>query len=203
MHAAFWDDRLDATDVGWCTLGDRLTMLSPNVGRQLVDAGRDFGLARGWKIFRELAPPDAAELVRRLQADPSPLLRLLEGLPPTLLHGDLKFANIGVDDGGVWLLDWALVARGPVAVEMAWFLSVNSGRLPWPLDETLDRYARHLERELGAEARRGARWEAQRAAVFLSGLLMYGWGKALDAEAGRPDELRWWCEGAAQASRLL
>jgi hypothetical protein len=32
---------------------------------------------------------------------------------------------------------------------------------------------------------------------------MYGWGKALDAEAGRPDELRWWCEGAIAGARVL
>jgi hypothetical protein len=103
----------------------------------------------------------------------------------------------------VWLLDWALVTRAPVAVELAWFLAVNSGRLPESLDATLDRYAVHLERALGAHRWPQARWREQRAVVFLSGLLMYGWGKALDAEGGRPDELRWWCEGALEAAKQL
>jgi hypothetical protein len=48
-----------------------------------------------------------------------------------------------------------------------------------------------------------AQWPVQAHALAVSGLLLYGWGKALDAEAGRPDELRWWCERAAEAARAF
>ena len=83
------------------------------------------------------------------------------------------------------------------------FLTMNSSVLPWTLDETLERYAAHLERTLGAERFAAARWWQQRAAIMLCGLVYYGWGKALDAETGRPDELRWWCDGAMAAVEAL
>jgi Ser/Thr protein kinase RdoA (MazF antagonist) len=142
-------------------------------------------------------------LARGLFADMSPLVQALASLPRTLVHGDLKLANMGVDGDILWLFDWADVSRAPVALEIAWFLAVNSSRLPRSLDATLDHYATQLQRALGDERLAEAQWPAQRGAAMVCGLLMYGWGKALDAETGRPDELRWWCEGALEAQKVL
>lgn len=200
MHAAFWDD---ATDAGFdlsLTPG-RITMTGPPVGAMLLDRGIDIGFARGWQRFDALAPSSVARVIRRLLEDPAPLLDLLARLPRTLLHGDAKFGNMGVDGDVLWLFDWAIVLRAPVAFELAWVLAVNSSRLPWSLDETIERYRAHLERALGATRFSDADWPAQQAATMLVGLMLYGWGKALDADAGRPQELAWWCEGAADALR--
>jgi len=203
LHARFWCDALDGAGVRWCAPSDRLRVLTPDVGQLLIDEGRDFGLARGWRVFEAIAPAPAVALVHELFADTAPLLRLLDALPATLLHGDLKLANVALDDGRLVLLDWALVSRAPVAIEISWFLAVNSGRLPCSLDDTLDLYERALRQALGAERFAEARWSLQRAAIALIGVLSYGWGKALDAEAGRPEELRWWCEGALAGARYL
>lgn len=198
LHASLWEHPLE-DDVNWCGVDARLTLLSPPTGQMLVDEGRDFGLAAGWRAFERLAPPSAVAVAGTLFADIAPLMRLLDSLPKTLLHGDLKFANMGLDGVTLLLLDWAMVTRATVALEISWFLAVNSGRLPWSLDETLDRYAGHLEDALGRARFAAARWPEQRDAMFLCGLLSYGWGKALDAEAGRPAELAWWCDGAVDA----
>lgn len=203
LHAAFWGDALTGSGIDWCGDRERATLLSPAVGAMLIDGARDFGLAQGWRTFDRVAPPEAVTLMSRLFDDPSPLLVLLDSLPRTLIHGDLKLANLAVDGGGVlWLLDWALVSRGPVAVDLAWFVAVNSSRLPWPLDETVARYEGHLRSALGLRFDE-AQWSAQVYAVAISGLLLYGWGKALDAEAGRPEELHWWCERAMAAAAAL
>lgn len=203
MHAAFWDDPLDGAGVGWCGIAERLSLLSPRTGEMLVAEGNDFGLAEGWRVFDRIAPPAARDLARRLRDDVTPLVRLIESLPPTLLHGDLKAANMGLEGDTLWLLDWTMVSRAPVALDISWLIAVNSGLLPPRLDDVFDAYARHLERALGRERIAAARWPEQRAGAMLCGLMMYGWGKALDAVAGYPEELRWWCEGALAAEHLL
>jgi len=203
LHARFWDDPL--TDARpWLTgTRERLLLLSPATGAALAADGVEFGIVGGWQAFERRTPRDAARLAARLFADITPLLDVLDSLPATLVHGDLKFGNAGIDGDVLWLIDWALAVRAPVAVEIAWFLGVNSSRLPWPLDDTINSYALMLDAVLGAARFESAAWERQRAAIFVCGLLMYGWGKALDAEAGRPDELRWWCEGAIAGARTL
>lgn len=199
LHVAFWDDPMADANIAWCAARHHISLLGPGTGEMLVREGRDFGITRGWQAFEQLVPRAVADLERRLTRDMTPLLAILQSLPQTLLHGDLKIANFGWDGDTLSLLDWAMVMRGPVAIDLAMFLTMNSSVLPWTLDETLERYASHLERALGAERFAAARWWQQRAAIMLSGLVYYGWGKALDAEAGRPDELRWWCDGALAA----
>jgi hypothetical protein len=203
LHAQFWDDSLAGARPWLTGTRERLLMLSPATGAALAADGVAFGIVPGWQAFGRRASREAAQLAARLFADLTPLLDVLDSLPATLVHGDLKFGNAGIEDDTLWLIDWALAARAPVALEVAWFLGVNSSRLPWTLDETLDRYARLLESALGAARFEAAAWERQRAAVAVCGLLMYGWGKALDAEAGRPDELAWWCEGAVAGAGAL
>jgi Phosphotransferase enzyme family len=201
MHAVFWDDPL--ADAGFDVPGARehLRFLGPDTGRKLLDEGRDFGLLRGWERFDALAPAPMSALVRRLFADPSPLLDALGRMPQTLLHGDAKLANMGIDGTTVWMFDWSFVRRAPVCAEVAWFLAVNSSRLPWSLDETIERYRARLAHALGPERWAATDWPSQRAAMFVVGLMLYGWGKALDADAGRPEELRWWCTGGDVAMR--
>jgi hypothetical protein len=195
LHARFWGYPL--SDAGFPFLGarERLTIVSPESGAVLVAEGKDFGVARGWALFSTIAPPAAVELAFSLFDDMTPLLRVLEWLPATLIHGDLKFGNSGLEGDRLWLIDWAAVSRAPAALEMSWFLAVNSSRLPCSLDEALGMYEGHLSAALGS-TREGDSWGRQRAALAVCGLLFYGWGKALDAENGRPDELRWWCERA-------
>jgi thiamine kinase-like enzyme len=125
---------------------------------------------------------------------------VLDALPPTLLHGDLKLGNAALDDvGTLWLIDWALVMRAPVAHELAWMLAVNSSRLPSTLDETIVRYEAHLR-----EALEGAfdhdEWLMQVHAMGVAGLLIYAWGKTLDYVDHGSRELFWWCDRAIAAA---
>jgi hypothetical protein len=94
-----------------------------------------------------------------------------------------------------------MVMVAPVAIELGWFLVSNVASLPLPPDEILDRY--WLGRDLdGSE---------QNDLAILVGLLLRGWRKGYDAEAGialasgisAKDDLAWWCERAIAASRRL
>ncbi len=201
LHATFWEAGVEASGVDFLEPTRWLTVLSPATGDQLAREGRDFGLARGWALFHEIAPAEVSALVSRLHADSAPLLEIVNALPKTLLHGDFKFANVGLDAEAVWLIDWAMSMHAPVAVELAWFLGVNSSRLPCTLDETIARYRTALADRVGPRRFASANWDHQRAVVAIWGLLVYGWGKALDAADGRPDELRWWCDTTIAAAR--
>ena len=76
------------------------------------------------------------------------------------------------------------------------FLAINSRRVPLSNDGVLDRYAAAA----GIDVRDRARHDALAA---LCGLVLRGWRKALDADEGEPDELRWWCERAREGMRFL
>ena len=189
----------EASLVPWCDVRQRLLLLTPDHARIAAEYGAPVArdLMRGWELFDHLAPPSVVELIRGLAEDPSRLIDLLAPLPASLLHGDLKLDNIGLDASGrLWLIDWAMPMLAPPAIDLGWFLAINSRRLPFTLDETIHRYAAAagIAREQRA---------LHDAAAVLCGLLLRGWRKAIDASEGEPDELRWWCEQATEARRVL
>jgi aminoglycoside phosphotransferase (APT) family kinase protein len=119
-------------------------------------------------------------------------------LPTTSLHGDLKLDNLGLDHEGVlWLIDWALAVRGPVCVELGWFIAANSQRLALAPQGVVDLHANVAAIEADLRCR-------HQAMTALCGLLLRGWRKALDAEAGKGRaEFDWWCDAAAEAARFI
>ena len=134
------------------------------------------------------------------------------------LHGDLKLANVALlPDGQVAFIDWQMTMRAPVAVELGWFLVSNNGSLPAGPDDVMRVYRDALEWDsgrwaFGSEphdfAGLAGDWDRQRDLTWIIGLLLRGWRKGLDAEAGltlpagvrAADDLAWWCDRAVEAS---
>jgi Phosphotransferase enzyme family len=192
----------------------------------------------GWDAFDRLAPTSARELIERLSVGPTPLLDALRGLPKTGLHGDLKLANVApLDDGRVALIDWQMMSLAPVAVELGWLLVSNSSSLRRPPDEVMAAYygaavraaaeslamgrswligpsvGPEMERDPDRLPPRGldatiGDWDAQLDLTWIVGLLLRGWRKGLDAEAGgvlpsgvsAADDLAWWSTRAVEAA---
>ena len=186
----------------WCPIRERVTLICrPSLER--LGPARDAVANRllpGWDAWDRRATPAARALVRSLAADPRPLVRALRAVPATLIHGDLKLANAGIGaDGAVELVDWQMVMVAPVAIELGWFLVSNVTALTLPPDEVLARYWR-------ARGQEGAR---ENDLAILVGLLLRGWRKGADTEAGvvhasgiaAADDLAWWCERAVDAAR--
>lgn len=203
LHGTNRNDLL--RDGPWCPLPERLTLICraslerPGPARDAV-GGR---ILPGWDAFDRLAPPRVRQLVADLGDEPAPLVAALRRQPSTLIHGDLKLANVGLGPAGsVDLVDWQMVSIAPVAVELGWFLVANVASLPLPADAVLARYESHA----GSIGRDGAD------AAILVGLLLRGWRKGYDAAAGvrfpsgvtALDDLAWWCDRAlAAADRIL
>lgn len=189
----------------WCPLRERLTLLSPSSAARFeadgVAAGARF--LDGWAAFDDLASPEARALIAALDADPAPLLDALAPLPSTLLHGDLKVANIApLADGRTAFIDWQMVMVAPVAVDLAYLLVANTSAFPMGPADVLERY-RAAARPMPSDE-----WAATVDLTTIIGLLLRGWRKGLDARAGArlasgisaADDLAWWGERAIEAA---
>jgi aminoglycoside phosphotransferase (APT) family kinase protein len=201
--AVLHDDPGDAfpASAAWTPWRERVTLICrsslerPGPVRDAV-ASR---LLPGWDAWDRVASPAARSIVDALSRDPTPLLHALEREPVGLLHGDLKLANAGIaPDGAVEMVDWQMAMVAPAAIELGWFLVANVNALPLPPDAVLERYWRIRGRQPGREDD----------LAILVGLLLRGWRKGFDAEAGLTlgsgvsarDDLAWWCERAVEAA---
>jgi hypothetical protein len=86
----------------------------------------------------------------------------LSALPQTVIHGDLRRANIAVlPSGGISLFDWDFAARAPAAADLAWYWFLhfwcyppNDGRTPEDREPLKQYYLQRLEGALGTLDRR-------------------------------------------------
>ena len=238
LHAMPWAEYRATTsdwDWPWCPLRERLVLLSRPAAERYRADGLAVGtrFIDGWDAFDRHAPRAARDLVTDLAADPGPLLAALGRLPRTGLHGDLKLANVALlDDGRVALIDWAMMMLAPVAVELGWLLVSNSANLPVGPDVVLARYRVAAEHAATATLTLGGSWldgpsigrngmlpprglaatigdwDAQLDLAWIVGLLLRGWRKGLDAEAGvvlgsgaaAADDLALWCDRTVEAA---
>ncbi len=202
----------DSATIPWCGVAERITLLTrPAAERYRTQANPVAArFLAGWDAFDRLAPAPARRLVASLAADPAPLVAALDALPATLLHGDLKLSNVASMVDGIGFIDWQLATHGPVAVELGWFLVSNVAQLPAGPDAVLDRYRQLLlvvADEVGLDP--GVEpWDAQADLAAIVGLLLRGWRKGLDAEAGLTlptgvsavADLAWWSDRAVEAA---
>lgn len=197
LHAAFAGSEID----GLCPLVDRLAFLTPSAVRGVHDHPLRDLVLEGWRRFAEVAPPDAGAPVLELLERPGRLAAALGRHRRTLLHGDLKAANLGIAADAVVLLDWGtLTTMGPAALDLAWYLAINSALLDGELDDSLD----DVRAALAPDDR------AALPLALLAQLVLLGWEKALGATSDDPaisarerTGLAWWCARASEALPLL
>lgn len=153
--------------------------------------------AQGWERFAERAPRDARDVVNALRRDPAPLVAAASATPMTFVHGDWKLGNVGTaGDSRTILIDWTYPGEAPPCYELAWFLALNSSRLPVSKEDAIAEFRAALQRH-GVDT---ADWYDRQAALCLLGpLVIFGWEKALGSDA----ELTWWCERAVQGATWL
>ena len=222
LHAYPWTVSGKLDGGSWCSLRERVTLICraslerPGAARSAV-ADR---ILPCWDSFNRRAPRAAREVIASLGDNPLPLLGALAELPSTLIHGDLKLANVGIEpDATIDLVDWQMVSVAPVAVELGWFLVSNVASLPLRPEVVLERYRGRLEvaewdawDDHGFAVGHVLDWEAEVDCAILVGLLLRGWRKGADAEAGATlasgvsaaDDLAWWCDRALEAAgRIL
>lgn len=131
----------------------------------------------------------------------------LDGGPQTLVHGDLRRANIAFLAGGrVSLIDWEFAARGPAATDIAWHSLLHFWA--YPVDERVpeEREAELIEFYLDALARRRGRrtdraaFKRQWDAAWLRILSQTGFCLIDGPETGQAERCR---RAIARARRIL
>jgi hypothetical protein len=198
--------------LGLCTPMQWLTLLAPATAeREAETTPRDPvtpSILPGWDAFARLAP-DAWAVVEPLLTDPLPLVRGLRHCPDTIVHGDAKVGNLGFTADRVILLDWGLTLRAPGALDLGWYLAVNSARLPVSRDDAIEIY-RAARSDHGRLPASGEPWERELALSLLAGTLRLGWAKALGASSDdaatsvrERAELDYWSDAALAARGWL
>ncbi len=212
-----WDDRLDAPACHWMLervaalhrayLGDPPVAVAPLTPLlELFAPPRITGLARegdellaaalrGWEYFGDpaLVPPDVSEAVFALHVDAQPLADALTAGPVTLAHGDLATVNMAFEGDRLILLDWAMPAAAPGALDVPRFL-VGCAHV---VDVDLDEFIRVYRDAAGP-----AYDEDSMQLALLSALCWLGWNKTLDIVESREEAVRereraslaWWVE---------
>jgi hypothetical protein len=198
----------------WCPIRERITLIC-RASLERPGAARDAvgdRILPGWDAFDRLVPSAVRDLIGSLGTDPQQLVDPLARLPSTLIHGDLKLANVGIEaDGTIDLVDWQMVSVAPVAIELGWFLVSNVAALPLQPGDVVARYHGALRNQGAMGDDVAGDWDAQVDAAVLVGLLLRGWRKGADAEAGvtlasgvtAADDLAWWSERALAAANRL
>jgi hypothetical protein len=198
LSAEFWGggDELEVVP-----MTNRYLELSPWTAIAEAEIGSDAAVPRliadGWKRFPSEAPA-VAEVVVALANDPSPLVAALETTPVTFVHGNWKLGNLGCrDDGRTVIIDWETPGIGTACSELAWYLAINSARIPHSKEDAIEAFRAALEVH-GIDTEPW--WERQLGLALLGGLVHFGWEKAL---GGRNAELEWWEARAVEGSRYL
>jgi aminoglycoside phosphotransferase (APT) family kinase protein len=199
MHRRFAGERID----GLCSLADRITLAAPATVAGEVD-GVDYlpkMLAVGWELFAEVAPEDVAASVLGAAEDPKPLARELERGDPTLVHNDLRGANLGLRSDRAIVLDWGLAGTGPCELDFAWYLYVNGWRIDATREQLIDDFKR-AEGDLHDPRALELSWIAQ--LCWHGALLAHELVEASDEKRERARaELAWWVERVRGALELL
>jgi Phosphotransferase enzyme family len=129
---------------GLCSLEDRITLAAPaTVAAQA--GGVDYlpkMLVVGWEVFADAVPADVAATVFDAMEEPGPLAALLRGCVATLVHNDLRGANLGLVPGRTVVLDWGLAGSGPPELDFAWYLFVNGWRIDATREQLIDDFTR-------------------------------------------------------------
>lgn len=196
VHALFWDSK-ELKRCQWLTsAANYYNILRPGIHEQdelCPPPGKvKDNMVEGWKLAFEMLPDYISS---RLTAPPDKIFEPWADLPVTLLHGDLKIANMAIlPPGQLVLFDWPMVGCAPCGIELGWYLSVNATRLSRSKEEVLLKYRSCLQAHLGYTLDERL-WEQMTELAVFSGAMMMLWSKALGLKSGTQkgkEEWDWW-----------
>ena len=139
LHRAFRGVEVE----GLCSLVDRYHLLSPRTAQRETALGNPAGplIASCWDAFVDLAPPDVSGPIVALAEDPTPLAAELSKCEQTLVHGDARLWNMGLNDDALVMIDWGeRTGTAPAPVEIASFLAFDAKYLELTREEVIDEY---------------------------------------------------------------
>jgi len=211
LHAAFWHDSLlDNHELHLCKPEDFFTHTSPEKARQMAQTNPSFVLEmiiEGWRLVPKFVDAGTAGLMHDLVHDPTPLCTALARYPQTLVHTDVRIANLGIKRDKrrrLIMLDWARQTRTVPAVDLVYYLVTGSSTgFPISFEESINFYKQQLAKRLGDRFYESW-WQPQLElcllGTFSTMACFKAWGaEHADDEAERLSnraDLKWWAEQA-------
>ncbi len=218
LHATFWEDAtLQDPALGLCSLANFITHTSPEKSRRLLGRLPNTEIVNmmieGWRQVPSFVEPDVADVLLAFVQEPSRLTTALAVYPHTLVHGDLRVANIGVVPGQssrVIFLDMARLTFTTPAIDLAYYLVTSFDVLPIPPEAVIDLYKKCLAQRLGARFDE-AWWQPQLELCLLAGSLpimcFMAWFAARSDDANdraeTQSEFNWWSEQIRRGAKRL
>jgi thiamine kinase-like enzyme len=196
IHALFWDSN-EIRKLSWIARPiDYLSMLGPREHKE-----DDYcpppeklrsNISEGWKLALQLLPSATKNVLTKPAEE---IFEPWKDLPVTLLHGDLKIANMAILPGNkLALFDWPATGRAPCSMELGWYLAVNATRLARTKEEFINKYRSLLESHLQFSIDENT-WHRMKKLAVVTGAMMLLWNKALGWRSGTQkgkDEWEWW-----------
>ena len=199
LHRVFAGERI----VGLCTLADRISLTAPRLLAREGDAPDYLPkiLVVGWEVFFDTVPADVGDAVADMLDDPEPAAAALARFARTLVHGDLRGANVGLARERIVALDWGLASEAPPELDFAWYLFVNGWRIDATRENLIEDFC-ELEGDLHDRRALAASWIAQ--LCWHGGLLAHELVESSDEKRERARaELDWWVQRARESLEVL
>jgi hypothetical protein len=190
LHSSF----IQAEPTPLCPLETHLTLFSPAAMRPFVDSQNPIPrlALEAWERFDGSTPARVRAAVHAIHASPGHLATDLTARERTLTHADLAFANIGLTEDRVIMLDFALACCAPGDFDFAIYLIQND----WLIDASNDDIVSDwISLADGRADERVLRLS------LLAAFAEYGCWKAPDAFDPSPysDTYEWWLDAARRA----
>ena len=179
MHAAFWEDvRLADATLGLCAPVHFLSHTSPRRASRMRDQLASFvfdAIEAGWDALPSFFDPGLVRELRALADDPSAIVDALGSSPRTLVHSDIRPANLGLRDrvdggAGVFIIDWGRPMFTAPAVDLGYYLGWTAVERATEVDDSIAAYETRLRARLGPRLD-DSWWPRQREIGILGGLL--------------------------------
>jgi hypothetical protein len=218
LHAAFWEDSLLGDQkYNLCKPEDFFSHTSPLKARRIAQTNPSIVLdliIGGRHLVPKFVETDLAQLMHNLVQDPAPLCTALARYPRTLVHSDVRLANLGLnreERPRLIMLDWARQTPAAPAVDLAYYLVTSgSALMPITFEQSIDLYKQQLARRLGDRFDESW-WQPQLELCLLGTFATMACFKAWGAEhsenaAARTQEkmdLQYWAEQARSGVKWL
>jgi len=149
-------------------------------------------MTEGWKIALQRLPPVVRDYLTK---PPNEIFEPWQDLPITLMHGDVKIANMAIIPGNkLVLFDWPAVGCAPCAIDLGWYLAVNASRVSSSKEKFIAKYKRCLEVHLQFNIENET-WQRITQLAVITGAMMLLWNKAVAMQSGSQQaskEWEWW-----------
>lgn len=157
FHAVFWENsELLETKYNLCKPEGFFSHTSPVKARQMKETNSSIVLEfiiEGRLQLQNFIDSSLVKVLNNLVVAPTLFCKKLTNYPYTLVHSDIRRANLGISreaQQSLIMLDWARPTATVPAVDLIYYLfSISLAHMPISIEASIELYKHHLAKRLG------------------------------------------------------